>query len=186
MRSLNLKFLSRLLCYLFIFFLPSCGYTTRSLLPEYIKGIYVKNFKNEIDLTQEISSKNVYRLYRPGLEIELTNAIIDRFVFDGNLKVEKDEQLADAVLQGEIVDYVKEPLRYDDSNQEVIEFRVRVAVSVTLFDVRQRKRLWSNTYFAGESTYRTTGSLSKSEDTARKEAVEDLARRIVEKTIEYW
>ncbi|MFH1847795.1 MAG: LPS assembly lipoprotein LptE [Candidatus Omnitrophota bacterium] len=166
--------------------LSGCGYTTKSLLPEHIKTVYVENFKNEIDLTEEISRRRAYKLYKPALEVDITNAVIDRFIFDGSLKISRDPEDADAILSGSIIEYVKEPLRYDDSNEDVIEFRVRVVISAKLMDIKAREPVWQVSNFAGESTYRTSGSLLKTEDTAKNEAVEDLARRLVEKTIEVW
>lgn len=166
-------------------FLSSCGYTTKTLLPPHIKTVYVENFKNSIDIAREISNKNPYQLYTPGLENEVTRAVSDRFILDGNLKVVKDYALADSVLTGEVIEYVKEPLRYNES-QDVVEFRVRVAVSVKFLDKREEKIIWEANHFSGESSQRTEGTLKKSEETARAEAINDLARRIIEKTIEVW
>ena len=168
-----------------VVYLSGCGYTTKSLLPSHIKTIYVENFKNSIDIAEETSNRRPYRLYRPGLENDLTRTVIDRFIFDGTLKAVKTLEEADSVLSGELSEYTKEPLRYDE-NQEVTEYRVRVAASVKFTDKRQNKVIWQANSFSGESSQRTEGSLSKSEDTAREEAVKDLARRVVEKTIEVW
>ncbi len=161
-----------------------CGYTTGSLLPSYLKTIYVDNFKNKIDIDREVTGSSRYMLYRPGLENEVTSDVVDRFVFDGNLKIEKRED-ADLILTGSLMDYQQEPLRYDD-NDNVEEYRVRITVDIELKDVANDKILWTETGFAGEATYKTTGRLAASETTARQEAIEDLARRIVERTIEVW
>jgi len=165
--------------------LSGCGYTTKSLLPSHIKTIYIDNFKNSIDLTAEVSNKKPYKLYEPGLENETTRAIVDQFIFDGTLKVVKDLSEADSVLSGELREYIKEPLRYDDNN-DVIEFTIKVVTSARFVDKRTNETIWKNNSFEGESDQRTQGTLEKSEDTARDEAVSDLARRIVEKTIEVW
>lgn len=165
--------------------LSGCGYTTKSLLPTHIKSVYVENFKNSIDLTAEVSNRRPYRLYKAGLENEITKAVVDRFVFDGNLKVVKNQDEADSVLTGELLEYVKEPLRYNES-EEVTEYRVRVAASIKFVDKHDDKVIWQAGSFSGESSQRTEGTLKKSEDTARDEAVSDLARRIVEKIIEVW
>ena len=166
-------------------YLAGCGYSTKSLLPSHIKTLYIDNFKNKIDIASEISNKNTYKLYKPGLENELSRAIVDRFIFDGNLKVVKNPEAADAVLSGELLGYVKEPLRYDD-NQEVTEYRIRVVADVKFLDRKENKVIWQADKLAGESSQRTEGALIKSEDTAKDEAVTDLARRVVEKTIEVW
>ncbi|NQU74674.1 MAG: LptE family protein [Candidatus Omnitrophica bacterium] len=165
--------------------LSGCGYTTKSLLPSYVKTVYVESFKNSIDLTAEVSNKKPYKLYEPGLENKVTRAIVDQFIFDGTLKVVKDLDEADSVLSGELREYIKAPIRYDDNN-DVIEFRVNVGVSARFVDKRKNKTIWEANSFSGDSDQRTQGTLKKSEDTARGEAVRDLARRIVEKTIEVW
>ena len=46
--------------------------------------------------------------------------------------------------------------------------------------------MWEEKGFIGDATYFTSGTLAKTEDTALDEAVDDLARRIVERTIEWW
>ena len=45
---------------------------------------------------------------------------------------------------------------------------------------------WTESNFVGETTYFTSGSLAKSENVAIQDALTDLARRIVERTIEDW
>jgi hypothetical protein len=162
-----------------------CGYTTKSLLPAHIKTVYVENFKNGIDVAEEVSDKRPYKIYAPGLEAEVTKAVVDRFIFDGNLKVVKSEDDADSVLSGEVSEYSRNPLRYDD-NQNVTEYRVDVLASVKFLDKKENKVIWQSSGFGGESSRRTEGTFVKTEDTARQEAVNDLARRIVEKTIEVW
>ncbi|MCM8781607.1 MAG: LPS assembly lipoprotein LptE [Candidatus Omnitrophica bacterium] len=171
--------------YCLLFTVYGCGYTTKSLLPSYIKTVYVENFKNSIDITAEVSNKKPYSLYKPGLETEITKAIIDRFIYDGNLKVVKNRDEADAILNGELIEYVKEPLRYD-TNDNVIEYKVRVVVSAQFLDKRENKVIWQAASFSGEASQRTQGSLEKSEETAKDEAIADVARRILEKTIEVW
>ncbi|MBI4335635.1 MAG: LptE family protein, partial [Candidatus Omnitrophica bacterium] len=154
-----------------IFGFSGCGYTTKSLLPPHIKTVYVENFKNGIDIAAEQSNKRPYRLYSPGIENEITRLIIDRFIFDGNLRVVKDPEGADSILSGELTEYIKEPLRYDD-NQAVTEFRIRVVASVKFFDKREERVIWQSGGFSGESSQRTEGSLKKTEEVARQEAIE--------------
>lgn len=165
--------------------LAGCGYTTKSLLPLHIKTVYIENFKNSIDIAAEISDKNPYRLYSPGLENEVTKAVSERFISDGNLKVARHSESADAVVSGELLEYIREPLRYND-NQDVTEYRVRVTASVKFLDKKENKIIWETKSFSGESSQRTEGGLKKTEETARREAVDDLARRVIEKTIEVW
>ena len=161
-----------------------CGYTTRSLLPSNYKTIYVDSFGNKIKITAEQSNVRMYRGYRPGLEAEITKAVIDKFLFDGNLRI-ASEPSANIILKGELVDFRKESLRYD-ANDNIEEFRLVLTVDIELIDPADDKVVWKEKNFSGETTYRTSGPLAIDESTAVKNGVEDLARRIVERTVEGW
>lgn len=164
--------------------LSGCGYTTRSLLNPNLKNIYVDNFTNSIKITAEQSNLRMYRGYRPGMEVNLTKATIDKFIADGNLTVSGEKE-ADLILRADLTDFERQPLRYD-TNGNVEEYRIKLIINMMLDDVKAGKQMWQENGFAGETTYRTGGSLAKSESTAVEDAVKDLARRIVERTIENW
>jgi len=127
----------------------------------------------------------MYRGYKPQMQFDITKAVIDRYVFDGNLKIVDAGKDSDLVLTGELVDFRREALRYD-TNDNIEEFRIRLIVNLVLKDVKKDKVVWTEREFAGESTYDTTGALAKSEGAAIEDATLDLARRIVERTIENW
>jgi outer membrane lipopolysaccharide assembly protein LptE/RlpB len=164
--------------------LGGCGYTYKSLLPEDLKTICVDNFVNKIPVTTETTDERMYRGYKPGMEYDVTKAVVNRFIFDGNLKV-TEKKNADLILTGELIDYKKESLRYD-TNDNVEEYRIRLVTNLELWDVKNKAVLWRENNFAGESTYRTGGSLAQSETNAIRDAESDLARRIVERTVEAW
>jgi len=161
-----------------------CGYTTHSLLPSNYKTIYVDSFSNKIKLTAEQSNLRMYRGYRPDLPANITKATINRFLFDGNLKI-ADENTATLMLKGSLIDFRKEPLRYD-ANDNIEEYRLVITVSMELIDPSTDQVVWKENNFSGETTYLTGGSLAQSESSAVAQGVEDLARRIVERTIEAW
>lgn len=167
-----------------LFFVSGCGYTTRSLLPSNFKSIYVDNLVNKINVTDDSSDARMYRGYRPGMELDATRAIRDKYLFDGNLKV-SDTQDADLILTGELVDFRNEALRYDRNN-DIEEHRIRIVVNLELKNAKDGKVRWTEKNFAGESLYRTTGTMARSETAAIAEANSDLARRVVERTIEEW
>jgi len=167
-----------------VIFISGCGYTTRSLLPENYKSICVENFANKINLSAEQSDMRMYRGYRPGMEIDLTKAVIDRFLNDGNLKIAPQER-TDLVLKGELVDFRREALAYDN-NENIDEYRLKLIVNIELRDAGTGKTLWTEKNFSGETNYRTSGSLAQSETAAVKNATLDMARRIVERTVEAW
>ena len=161
-----------------------CGYTTRSVLPSGGTSIHIDNFVNKIDITKETSDSEIYYAYRPGMESDITRKVIDKFIFDGNYQV-KDAANSHFLLKGELVNFTREPLRYD-ANENVTEYRVHVAVNMELYDLEEDKVVWREKNFAGEKSYCTTGQYAKSESVTVGEAIDDLARRIVEHTVENW
>ena len=172
--------------YLLAAVLSGCGYTTRSMLSGKYRTIYITPFLNKVDVTQESYSANKYRIYRPMLETDITRRVVNKYLFDGNLKPQREEQ-ADLVLKGELVEYRKDPLSYTADNNDVTEYRINIYVNLSLWDTKENKLLWQENNFNGNYSYFTsfaTGNVI--EDTAVNNAVEDLARRIVERTVEQW
>src|SRR3989338_9142374 len=108
--------------------LSGCGYSLRASTLGYGKTIYVEPFKNRIVYGTE-TARN---LYLPLLENKITNAVVDRFLFDGSMKI-AEKEAADFVLQGELIDFRRDVLRYDENN-EVLEYRITITVSMTFFD----------------------------------------------------
>jgi len=161
-----------------------CGYTTKSLLPSDYKTIHVENFKNALKITAEQSNERMYRGYRPGMEISITKAVIDKYLMDGNLRIDSAER-ADLILSAELIDFNRGGITYDSSDN-VQEYRIKLVVSMELTEAKSGKTVWKESGFAGETTYRTSGSLETSESAAIDNAIADLAKRIVERTIEAW
>jgi len=169
------------LCFvLAVMVVGGCGYTTRSALPSHFSTIHIEAFKNSINYTEE-SGRTIYF---PLLEVKARDAVIDRFLVDGNLRT-AEADAADLILRAELTKYSREALRYTD-NEDVQEYRVRVTTSLELWDPRKREVVWSEPSFAGEATYFVSGTLATSEESAVANALVDLARRIVERTIENW
>lgn len=175
----------KLLFFISILLLVSgCGYTTHSLLPSNFNNILIENFKNDIKITAEQSDQRMYIGYRPGMEIDLTRAVKDAYLQDGNLKIARESN-ADVILTGSLIDFKRDALRYD-ANNNVDEYRIKLVVNIGLENAKTGALVWKEDGFAGETTYRTSGSLAKSETAAIKDAISDLARRIVERTVEAW
>lgn len=157
-----------------------CGYTTSSTLPGHLRTVHVKQIKNKVDFAAE-RSRN---LYIPLIEVDVRNAIIDRFLFDGNLKI-AEEDTADLILSGELTSYDRGALRFTEGDDPE-EYRVRVVVNLTMYDTHDEVEMWAEPGFAGEAEFFITGPLATPEEDAVREAIEDLARRIVERTVEDW
>lgn len=175
------------LCLLFL--TAGCGYTTRSMISGKYRTIYIAPFLNKVDITQEAYSANKYRIYRPMLETDITKKVINKYLFDGNLKPIKEDQ-ADLALKGELVEYRKDPLSYTSNGENVTEYRINIYVNLSLWDKKEDKLLWQENNFNGNysffTSYAPANTVKVTEDAAVTNAIEDLARRIVERTVEQW
>ena len=174
------KTLPLLLCLV----LASCGYTSKTLLPEHIKTVHVAKVNNLIDITGDVTNRKSFKVYRPGVEVELRNAVIERFVFDGHLKIAPLER-ADSVLNMDLLDYRRDPLRYN-SDESIQEFRISVSANAKLVDAKSGDVIWESGGFAGTSDYFLSGPRAQTEDQAVAAALEDLARHLVEDVLEIW
>ena len=162
----------------------SCGYTTRPGLPSNIHTVYVKPFANKIDFTVVDTSNDRFPLYRHGMEVDITNAVISRFQFTGLLRPANPEH-ADVRLEGELIQFRRDPLRYT-SGQDVEEWRLNVVVDLRMYDQHTNELMWEEPGFTGDTTYFALGASTESEAAALSRAITDLARRIVERAVENW
>ena len=184
-------FLKVATCCLLGVVLTGCGYTTRSMIYGKYTTIYIAPFLNKVDITQEAYTANKYRIYRPMLETDITRKVVNKYLFDGNLKPIKEDQ-ADLVLKGELIEYRKDPLTYSSGGEDVAEYRINIYVNLSLWDTQENKLLWQENNFNGNYSYFVSNAISGSsvivvsENTAVNNAIEDLARRIVERTVEQW
>jgi hypothetical protein len=173
-----------LIVFTLFFSVAGCGYSTKSMLPEGLDTIYVANFTNEIDPSGEISDRRATYTYRPGLEMDITRAVIDGFIRDRHLRIDSEKR-AKLTLEGALIEYRQYPLSYDKGDS-VVELRVQITVDLTLKDNTTGKIMWQESNFVGESTYDITGPNAITEATAAGKAVDDLAQRIVELVVEAW
>ena len=120
----------------------------------------------------------------PGIEERATQAVISRFLFDGNLRVTHKPEEADLLLTGKLLDFYRQALRRDDGDT-VEEYRLNLSSEVTLRD-KAGKLLLQDKQLVGDTTYFVTGPQSKSESAAVDDLVNDFSRRVVEWVIEYW
>ena len=171
-----------LLC--FTMMAAGCGYKSGSLLPPELKSIHVDNFKNEINIAQEISDRREDYSYWPGLERDITLAVTDRLVYDGNLDV-KSSAKADLLLKGALVDFRRYPLSYDD-DERVEERRIEIYVDMELYNNLTQETMWTEKRFMGYSTYDVTGPDAETEAQGIQKAIDDLSQRILERVIEAW
>jgi Lipopolysaccharide-assembly len=168
------------LCMLLVLGIAGCGYTTGSVLPVKYRKIAVQPFQNKIGYINE----NILGVYVPLLETNVRTAIIDKFLFDGNLRI-ADPDKADLVLNGDLTGFIQDTLR-QDINENVQQYRLRIVVSLTMTDAATGQILWQEPSFAGETTYYLTGPQAQTQSAAIDTALTDLATRIVERTVENW
>ncbi|MDD3089916.1 MAG: LptE family protein [Candidatus Omnitrophica bacterium] len=177
-------FLTSVLLVCTMIFSSGCGYTSASLLPPELDSIHVKNVKNAINPTQEISDKRMSVTYRPGMDVQITRAVIDGFIYDRRLDI-KSESKARMVLESSLTDFRLYPLSYNRGGS-VEEFRVEIVINMKLIDKADDKVLWEENGFMGQSDYKLSGPNAMTEAQAIQKAVDDLAQRVVERTVENW
>lgn len=148
----------------------SCGYTHQSVLPGHIQTLAVTPFENHT--------------FEPGLEIDFNKKLTERVLFERIAQLTPVSK-AEAVLKGNLLEYQREPLRYTES-EDVQEYRLRLVIQAALEDAKTGEVLWSENRFSGEAAFFTSGALTKTEQTARDELLDDLARRLVARLAEGW
>ena len=172
--------MSRILCSAFlaaVLFVSGCGYTQNVKLPGNIKTVAVETFKNEIPPQEQFA-------YRPGLEIELRNTIVEQFLLDGNVKV-VDETEADAILKGSVISFEQEGLRFDRL-EDVEEYRLFLVVKFELIDRRTNKIIIREPNFSGRAEFFVDRNPSNARRSSANSATVDLARSLVDRIVEEW
>lgn len=157
--------------------LSGCGYTNQTVLPRNIKTIAVRTVKNKIPVRQ------VYA-YVPGLEIDITNAVIERLHHDGNLRVTNEDE-ADAVLDASLIGFEQEGLRFT-SLESVEEFRLFIILDLRLLDAKTNEMIWHEPNFSGDTEYFVSDVRSLNREEAAERAIERLARNVVDRIVEDW
>ncbi len=165
------------LCLVVAMILSGCGYTRKTVLPRNIKTIYIETVKNKL------SVDDIY-MYQPGLEMNITNAVIRRLQQDGTVKVAKKEN-ADAILKTDLLALEQEGLRYNQL-EEVKEYRLFIVVKLRLVDAKTGDLIWAEPNFTGDNEYYVTNVTSIGEQKAAVDAVERLAYNIVDRIVEDW
>ncbi len=175
-----MKFRIGALALLMCFFMgiQGCGYTSKSALPENIKSIYVKTVLNKIDVSNIIT-------YKAGLEMDITNAIVRRLQRDGNLKVVKRPEEADVILESNLIRFDQEGLRFSrlETSQEL---RVYLVLALKLIDGKTQQPLWEEANFSGDQEYFVSQIHDQSRDFAVDQAIDRLARNVVDRIVEDW
>jgi len=153
--------------------LPGCSsYRLGTTLPANMKTVFIPTFKNST--------------YQTGIEMDITNEVIQRFRIDSNLQPVSREE-ADTMLIGEITGWDRQVLSYVGNTEETVEeYRLYVNARITFKDVRNGKVLISQQAVRGKTDFFIEGTLADSEEIARPDAYEDLATQIVDAVVSFW
>lgn len=187
MKRIISKFLLNTQYLILITCLIGCGYSYRAVYNLPYKTIFVDTFGNKVDIVSEdaTSLSQRFRTYHPLMEKDLRTAVINRLMFDGGLRL-ADKEDADLILKGDLIDYQRDALRYENNQEDVSEYRISLIMRLTLFKKGQEAPLWDEPNFVGDTTYFTSGAQAKSEKDALDNAISDLARRVIERMVEDW
>lgn len=148
-----------------------CGYSTSSRTAKDIKSIAVPFFANQ---TSE-----------PALEITVTESIIQNLVEDNTLKV-VDEDDADAVLRGEIVEFENRPFSFN-AELRAEEYHVVIKVKAELFNRRLDEEVWKERTFKGDGSYfLDVPDTDTTFDDAVEEAIKEITEQILNLTVQDW
>lgn len=151
--------------------LNGCGYKPFHPIREDIKNIYIPTFKNST--------------YYAGVSAIVTDALRREIILDGTFNL-KDREDAQAMLSGEVTDFKRSPLIYDEE-ENIIGGNLTIEIKVRFISLPEGKILWEGELEESESVnYFLAGSLAKTEDEVTEWVAEKIARGIVEKITEPW
>jgi outer membrane lipopolysaccharide assembly protein LptE/RlpB len=144
-----------------------CGYSLRASLPAGIKTVHIPTLENR---TQE-----------PGIEDFVTQALTQAVVTSGLVRIARNAADADATLEGQIIEYNLSSLAFDRT-ANVTQYRLRIALALTLRDLRKNEVLWRQERIEERADFNVAGqvstNLSREEQAVRRAAV-DVSRAIV-------
>src|ERR1035437_5364927 len=149
------------------------GYTPQVSMPSYIQNLAVPVFFNK---TQTYN-----------IEQYITQKTIDQFIADGKVAI-ADEQSADGVLKVNIDKYILTPITFD-IHQVPQQYRLRIYVSIYLFDSKNQRQLWMEENLWEETTYYVVNNLdmpAETEEIGRLRVLDALAGRVFRRTMNGW
>jgi outer membrane lipopolysaccharide assembly protein LptE/RlpB len=159
---------ARLLCAagLLLMLTAGCGYHFQGRsaeLPGGVDRVYVELLTNAT--------------YKPFLENDVTNAVVERFSRNPRVRIVEDRNRADAVLSGTITGYGRRALSYDQDD-EIAEYRSKVRLEAVLRRADNAEVLWKgNVEWAEE--YRASDDKTLQED-RENAAILAISQRLAE------
>jgi len=121
------------------------------------------------------------------LELDLTNAVIDRFVKDNHLRV-VDERSANAVIHGKLTGYKNAVFGFSAADRSQ-EYRVTLTCSVVFKDLVKNREIWNEPALVKTANYFVVdvpGDSARTELDGRKGAIAKIADEILARSVEGW
>jgi outer membrane lipopolysaccharide assembly protein LptE/RlpB len=147
--------------------LGGCGYSLRTSLPPGIQSIHVPVLENR---TQE-----------PGIEDFITQALTQAVVQSGRVRIARNAQDADAVLEGAVVEYRLNAISFDRS-ANVTSYRLIIGLALVFRDLKQNQILWKQDRIEERADFLVAGQVTQTlarEEVAVQRAAVEVARAIV-------
>lgn len=150
---------------LFLFWLAGCAYySTSATGGSGFRSVAIPLMENES--------------LEPEIQQALTDSLIQAFLQDAALRV-TDEDRADIVLRGTIVEVRDDPFTY---RGQADQFQISVFLDVSCYDVKNKKQLWEEKRLKGYGIYSAAGQREEARQEGLGAAFEILTRDIVDRT----
>lgn len=114
------------------------------------------------------------------LSDRLTDAVIDAFIQDNTVQV-KEAARAEAVMNGTVVSYRRDPYTYDQEDI-VSEYAVKVTVRIKVVKAGSEDVIWEKDFYA-EGIY---NALEETEEDGQERAIALLTADILDQTTKSW
>ncbi len=108
------------------------------------------------------------------LDVKLTRAVIDEMVARGRVAIITDASRADAVLTGEIVSFIANPIAFTDQTR-ADNYNVTVVARIELKDRASEKILFSNPSFTFNQAYAVP--VGRDFESVQTEALDTIAQK---------
>lgn len=116
-----------------------------------------------------------------GLAESITSGIINGFIEDNQIKV-LDQNAAEAVMNGTIVDYKTRAYTFDETDR-VTEYIVEIWVDAEMITREDARSVWKADRARGFGIYKAD---SEDERLGQTRAIEKLAEDLLNRTIKSW
>lgn len=123
----------------------------------------------------------------PGIEVQLTDAIVRALQDDNTLSV-TDEEHAATVLRGKVLRYRLQEAFSKPGSQtiQVDEYQVQILVELSLVRRVSGEPLFEKRRLSGTGNFSLNDPNGTSEQTAREEAAREIVREVLALVVEDW